>query len=499
MNSSTGNRRGVRVRAAPAPSGSLHVGNVRTFLYNWLHARHTGGIFVLRIEDTDTSRFTEEAYEAVLEDLRWLGLDWDEGPEVEGPHAPYRQSQRTQLHVRAAERLLASGAAYRCYCTKEELNQRRAEAMAERRRPGYDGRCYRLTPDQIAGYEAEGRAYTVRVHIPDEGEVVFEDLVIGRIATQLDQIDDFAILRSDGAPLYHLAVVVDDGLMEISEVIRGDDLLSNTPKQILLHATLGNPVPSFGHLPQVLGPDRKPLSKRHGSTSIADFRETGYLQEALVNFLALLGWGTADDTILSREELVLRFDISDVHPSPAMFDTKKLDWMNGEYIRLLADEDLTRRVIPFYIRAGLVGAQPTDDEMNKIAAATPLIKTRIRRLDEAPALVRGLFTRVHLDRDTARNALLAEHVPDLFERTMVQLAHVDPWTKETVEAALRGVAEEMALKPRNAFAPFYVAVSGSTVSAPVFDLMTLIGREECLLRLRRALDLSRDLAGTATS
>jgi len=490
--------RPVRVRAAPAPSGSLHVGNVRTFLYNWLHARHTGGRFVLRIEDTDTSRFTEQAYEAVLEDLRWLGLDWDEGPGIEGPHAPYRQSQRTDLHVRAAERLLESGAAYRCYCTKQELDERRKQAMAERRRPGYDGRCRTLTAEQVAAFEAEGRRPTVRIRVPDEGEIVYEDLVIGRIATQLEQIDDFAILRSDGAPLYHLAVVVDDGLMQISRVIRGDDLLSNTPKQILLHEALGNPVPSFGHLPQVLGPDRKPLGKRHGSTSIADFREAGYLQDALVNFLALLGWGTADDTILPREELIARFEISDVHPSPAMFDTKKLDWMNGEYIRLLEDDDLTRRALPFYVKAGLVEERPSEDEMDRVHAATPLIKTRIRRLDEAPGLVRGLFTRVEPDPEAAGKVLSAGHVPALFEATGERLEAVQPWTKEAVESTLREVAEEMGLKPRTAFGPFYVAISGSTVSAPVFDLMTLIGREECLERLRRGLELSRQLAGTAT-
>ncbi|CAN5837262.1 glutamate--tRNA ligase [soil metagenome] len=481
----------VRVRAAPAPSGSLHVGNVRTFLYNWLHARHTGGRFVLRIEDTDTSRFTEAAYQAVLEDLRWLELAWDEGPEVEGPHAPYRQSQRTDLHKLAAQKLLSDGSAYRCYCTKEELDARRKQAMAQKRRPGYDGRCSRLTPAEIAAFEAEGRSFVVRVRVPNEGRISYEDLVIGTVTTDLDQIDDFAILRSDGAPLYHLAVVVDDGMMEINQVIRGDDLLSNTPKQILLHAALGNPTPAFGHLPQVLGPDRKPLSKRHGSTSIADFREAGYLPDALVNFLALLGWGTADDTMMNRQELIARFEVTDVHPSPAMFDTKKLDWMNGEYIRLLEDEELTRLVTPFYQKAGLVGEARTPEERHLLEAATPLIKTRIRRLDEAPALVRGLFLEPKIDQEAAKKVFAPEHVPQLLHRTIEALRSIKHWDKERVEESLRSIAEEMGLKPRTAFAPFYVAISGSTVSAPVFDLMTLIGREACLARLRRAL---QDLA-----
>ena len=473
----------VRVRAAPAPSGSLHVGNVRTFLFNWLQARHDGGTFVLRIEDTDASRFTEDAYRAVLEDLRWLELDWDEGPEVGGPFGPYRQSERLGRHQEAANKLLEAGAAYRCYCTSEELKARRELALAEGRRPGYDGRCYRLSPDEQAAFEAEGRPSVVRVHVPDDGKVVFEDGVIGTVATDLDQVDDFVIVRSDGAPLYNLAVVVDDGQMQISHVIRGDDLMSNTPKQILLHQALGQPVPSFAHVPQVLGPDRRPLSKRHGSTSIEDFRERGYLPDALINYLALLGWGTADDTILSRAELIERFRVDQVHPSPAMFDFKKLDWMNGEYIRMLTDDELTDRLRPFYVRAGLVGEAPSAEEQEKIAAASPLVKTRMRRLEEAPDLVRGLFTRPAMDASAAAKVMTQPHVPELLRRSIEQLRALDPWTKEGVESALRSVAEELGLKPRTAFAPFYLAISGSPVSAPVFDLMTLIGRQECLERL----------------
>ena len=478
----------VRVRAAPAPSGSLHVGNVRTFLYNWLHARHHGGTFVLRIEDTDASRFTEEAYEAVLEDLKWLGLDWDEGPEVEGPYGPYRQSQRAGQHRAAAQRLLDSGRAYRCYCTAEELKQRREQAMAERRRPGYDGRCFRLTAEERAAFEAEGRPSVIRVHVPEEGSMSFEDGVIGTVTTDLEQIDDFVIVRSDGGALYHLAVVVDDGTMKINQVIRGDDLLSNTPKQILLHQALGNEVPSFAHVPQVLGPDRKPLSKRHGSTSIEEFRAAGYLPDALVNYLALLGWGTADDTIMGRAELIERFRIEDAHPSPAMFDLKKLDWLNGEYIRLSSDEEITRLVTPWYVKEGLVGESPTPEEQAKITAATPLIKTRMRRLSEAPGLVRGLFTRPQMDPEAAAKVMNQPHVPELLKRSIAALAALEPWGKEELEAALREAAEEMGLKPRTAFAPFYLAISGSPVSAPIFDLMTLIGREECLERLQIALE-----------
>ncbi|MGQ0678349.1 MAG: glutamate--tRNA ligase [Actinomycetota bacterium] len=477
----------LRVRAAPAPSGSLHVGNVRTFLFNWLHARHHGGRFVLRIEDTDATRFKEEFYATVLADLRWLGLDWDEGPEVGGEAEPYRQSQRSALHRDAAGTLLESGRAYRCYCTAEELKSRREQAMAERRKPGYDGRCYRLTADERAAFELEDRPSVIRVHVP-QGRIVFDDLVIGRVTTDLEQIDDFVIARSDGSALYHLAVVVDDAAMGITHVIRGDDLLSNTPKQILLHQALDNPVPQFGHVPQVLGPDRKPLSKRHGSTSIEQFRTAGFLPDALVNYLAMLGWGTADDTIMSRQELIARFRIEDAHPSPAMFDLKKLEWMNGEYIRMTPDHELTALLSPWYIKEGLVEDPPTPGEQEKIQAATALIKTRMRRLDEAPGLVGGLFTRRGMDQDVAAKTMTLPHVPELLNRSIEALAGIEPWDKEQVEVTLRRIAEQMSLKPRTAFAPFYLAISGSAVSAPIFDLMALIGRREALERLRIALE-----------
>jgi glutamyl-tRNA synthetase len=480
----------LRVRAAPAPSGSLHVGNVRTFLFNWLYARHLGGTFVLRIEDTDPARFSEEAFTAVLQDLKWLSLEWDEGPEVGGPYGPYRQSERSHLYAAAVSRLLESGWAYRCFCTAEELAQRRAEARAEGRPPGYDGRCRNLTADQIRRYEKEGRPAAVRFRLPEQDAVVFEDLVIGEVSTNVDRLDDFAIARSDGAALYNLAVVVDDGMMQISHVIRGDDLLSNTPKQILLHGALGNPIPRFAHLPQVLGPDRKPLSKRHGSTSISEFRQAGYLPEALVNFLALLGWGTAGDTILSVDELTTMFDIEDVHPSPAMLDPAKLDWMNGEYIRQLPEKELTRRLEPFYAGAGLISVPPSPEERQKVEAATPLVHTRMRRLAEAPDLVRGLFTEVEMDPAAVERVMREPHVPEFLKRAADALDSLDPWSKEGVEAVLRSVAEEVGVKPRKAFGPVYVAISGSTVSAPVFDLIALLGREESVRRLRKAEALS---------
>lgn len=482
----------VRVRIAPAPSGSLHVGNARTFLFNWLFARGRGGVLVLRVEDTDRKRFTEEAYRAVLEDLRWLGLDWAEGPGVGGPHAPYRQSERLGLHREAALRLVASGAAYHCYCTPEELEARRREAMGAGRRPQYDGRCSRLTDAERAAFEAEGRPRAVRFRVPEEGTTSFTDLVVGEIAVDNDDIEDFVILRSDGSPLYQLGVVADDGLMEITHVIRGDDHISNTPKQILLHRALGNPVPAFAHVPQVLGPDGRPLSKRHGSTSVADFRESGHLPDALVNYLALLGWGTADETILSRQELVSRFSIEDVHPSPARFDLQKLEWMNGEYVRALGDGELARLIEPFFVRDGLVADPPSDAERGLVAAAAPLVKVRIRRLEEAPGLVRSMFAEVEPDPPAVEKALRRPYASELLERASSALADVEPWDAERIGAALKGVQAEMGLG-RKAFQTLYVAITGSATAAPLFDLMAIVGRERCLARLERA----RKLAGEA--
>ncbi|MGH2704685.1 MAG: glutamate--tRNA ligase [Actinomycetota bacterium] len=473
----------LRVRMAPAPSGALHVGNVRTFLFNGLYARRHEGVLVLRIEDTDRARFTEEAYEAALQDLRWIGLDWDEGPDIGGGYGPYRQSQRAELYQSAAMRLLESGAAYRCYCTPEELKQRREEAMAAGRPPGYDRRCYRLIDAEREAFETAGRPWAVRFFVPP-GTTTFKDLVVGEVTVEHERIEDFVIMRSDGSTLYQLGVVVDDATMAITHVIRGDDHLSNTPKQILLHRAFGGAVPLFAHLPQVLGPDRRPLSKRHGSTSLSEFRTAGYLPEALRNYLALLGWGTAEDTILTAEELVARFDIEDVHPSPAIFDFAKLDWLNGEYIRALSDEELARRLEPFLARAGLVSQTSSEAERDLIAAVAPLIKTRIERLDQAADLVRGIF--VDVDANAQAEVLQEPHVATLLDRAIDALEKIEPWNPERIEAALRGVQTEMGLKPKRAFIPFYVAVMGSRVAAPIFDSMALIGRERSLERLRRA-------------
>ena len=476
----------TRVRFAPAPSGSIHVGNARTALFNWLYARHNGGVMVLRVEDTDRSRVTEESYRAVLEDLRWLGLNWDEGPEVGGPYGPYRQSERLSLYRVAVDQLMDAGLAYRCYCTPEELETRRKAAMSAGRRPGYDGRCYRLSDPERAVFEAVGRPYVIRFHVPEEGSTTFHDLVTGDVTVDHAQIDDFVLVRKDGFPLYNLAAPVDDGMMHMTQVIRGLDLQPSTPRQILLHRALGNEIPSFGHLPLIHGADGQPLSKRHGEVSVGWYREHGFLPEALVNYLALLGWSPRDGAvILPLDKIVEQYRIEDVGASPARFDLEKLTWMNGEYIRSLPDEELGRRLEPFLVRAGLVADPPTDQERSLLVAVVPLVKTRIERLDQAAALVAGIFRDVPVDPAAAEKVLGEDYVPELLERSVAALERLATWDREGVEAALRGVQTEMGLKPRKAFVPFYVAVLGSNVGAPIFDSMALIGRDKVLDRLRQ--------------
>lgn len=448
----------VRVRIAPAPSGSLHLGNVRTALFDWLFARNQGGTFILRVEDTDPSRVVHEHYATIEADLEWMGLKWDEGP--------YRQSERLNLYHAAAEQLVDKGAAFRCYCTPEELAEKRDKARAEKRPHRYDGRC--LNNPQVRD------RFVIRLHVPREGKTSFDDLVTGTITFRHDQLDHVVLVRSDGTPLYNLAVTVDDGLMAISHVVRGMDLQSSTPYQIIMHEALANPVPAFAHLPLMNGPDGKPLSKRHGPTSLLWYRENGYLPEAMINYLALQGWGSGDETLFTREELIEKFDLARVHPSPATFDPAKLEWMNGEHIRQLSDEELADRLEPFW--------QPPNRETAASAAA--LVKTRIRRLDEAAGLVRGIFED-EIEPDSS--ALREEFVPELLEKSIAALADLEPWTRDGIESALRSAVEELGLKPRKAFVPLYSVIHGAPIGAPLFESMEMIGKAKTLDRLKSAI------------
>jgi glutamyl-tRNA synthetase len=472
----------VRTRIAPAPSGSIHVGNARTALYNWLFARHNGGTFVLRIEDTDRKRATDEAYAAVIEDMRWLGLDWDEGPEVGGPYGPYRQSERLDRYETVTRGMLDSERAYRCYCTPEELEERRRAAMAERRAPGYDGRCRNLSEEERAAFEAEGRPFAVRFKVPEGRKISFEDVVRGTITTDTSQIQDFIIRRSDGSPTYMLAAAVDDALMEITHIIRGEDLISATPRQLLLREAMDiREVPVFAHLPLLVDEKGKPLSKRWGDVAVGAYREQGFLPEALVNYLALLGWSYDDKTnVFSIEELKERFSLERVSRNPARFDIDKLEWLNGHYIRSRPPEEIATELVPFCVAAGIPA--DTEEGLKLLRAVTPLLTERMKRLSEAPPMVRFLFERVEPD-EKARKVL--EGQGEYLRAVADALESIEKWTSPAIESTLRRLQTERGIKPKQAFQPIRAAVTGTLVSPPLFESLELLGRDETVARLRR--------------
>ena len=469
----------VRCRFAPAPSGAIHVGNARTALYSWLTARHHGGAFVLRVEDTDASRVSEEAFHLVMESLRWLGIEWDEGPDVGGPHAPYRQSERMDIYREHADRLIEDGRAYRCYCTPDELEQRRQEALARGEPPGYDGRCRTRTREEIAAFEAEERPSALRFWMP-EREFVVEDLLKGEVRFAAGSLRDFVLMRSDGTPTYLLAAGTDDMLMGMTHIIRGEDLLASTPRQVALMEALGaTTFPAYAHHPMIVGHDRQPLSKRHGSTSVEAFRERGFLREALVNYLALLGWSWGEQDFFTTDELVERFDISRVSRNPAMFDTQKLEWMNNHYIQGLEDDELAARCLHFLTAAGL------SPEPVLVRRAMPLVKERMKTLTDSVELLRFLFTDDVVPNEKAAQ-VLAKAPDGYLGSAATALETVEPWSAEPIGAALDELAAGAGLNRTKGWQPVRAAVTGSNVSPPLPESLELLGRERTLARLRAA-------------
>ncbi|MGN6130299.1 MAG: glutamate--tRNA ligase [Nocardioidaceae bacterium] len=482
----------VRVRFCPSPTGSPHVGMARTALFNWAFARHHGGTFVFRIEDTDPSRDTQESYDTILEVMRWLGLDWDEGPEVGGPYGPYRQSERYDVYRDVAAKLLEAGRAYHCYCTTEELDERNEKARSEGRAPGYDGHCRSLTAEQVAAYEAEGRKPVVRFRMPDHA-ITFDDLVRGEITFQPENVPDYVLVRGNGHPLYTLVNPVDDALMHITHVLRGEDLLSSTPRQIAFYDALAEigvgdgTLPRFGHLPYVMGQGNKKLSKRDPESNLLGYRDNGFLPEGLLNYLALLGWAIADDRdIFSMQEMVEAFMIERVNPNPARFDLKKCEAINATHLRELGIDELAERMLPFLQRAGLVEDPASDEDRKLLLAAAPLVHERMTRLDEAVGMLGFLFVdEAAFERDPADAAkLLNEDGRSVVKAAHEALAELGEWTTTAIEEALRGaLVEGLGLKPRNAFGPVRVAVTGRRVSPPLFESLELLGRERSLARL----------------
>ncbi|HEY9240508.1 MAG TPA: glutamate--tRNA ligase [Streptosporangiaceae bacterium] len=485
--------RGVRVRFAPSPSGDLHVGNIRTALYDWAFAQRTGGTFVLRIEDTDQSRVTPEYIASALGTLRWLGLQWDEGPEVGGRYGPYLQSERLAIYAEWLDHLLRTGHAYYCYCTPEELAARRAAARSGGGPSGYDAHCRVLTEEQVAAYRAEGRKPVVRFRMP-AGSTTFTDLVRGEVTFDHAHVPDFVLARADGSPLYTLAVAVDDVLMKITHVVRGEDLLSSTPRQIAVYRAMGvaeADFPVFAHLPYVLGKDGQRLSKRNGVVSVNWYREEGFLPEAIDNYLALLGWSPGDNREeFSLADLAAEFDLARVNKNPAQFDVKKLEAINGDKIRALDPAGFVARITPFLERASVVSSPPTAEQAALIEAAAPMIQTRISRLTEAVGMLAFLFASdagFKVEPEEAERVLTSDALPVL-RAAETALAEVEPWAHEAIEAALKdALIEGLGLKPRVAFAPVRAAVSGKRVSPPLYQSIELLGRERTLHRLAEAI------------
>jgi len=487
--------RPVRVRFPPSPTGDLHVGNIRSALFNWAFARHHGGALILRIEDTDRARSTEESYRGVLADLHWLGLTWDEGPDIGGPHAPYRQSQRSDLYADVAARLLAAGEAYHCYCTPEEVAARNS---ASGRPPGYDGHCRTLTAAQVATYQAEGRAPALRLRMPGT-PIEFDDLIRGPVRFEPEYVPDFVLVRADGYPLYPMVNPLDDALMEVSHVLRGEDLLSSTPRQIALYDALRRisvftgQTPLFGHLPFVLGEGNAKLSKRKTpEASLAYCRSQGFLPEAILNYLALLGWSMGEDReLFTLEEMSAAFTLERVSRNSARFDVKKMTAINGVKIRALGPEDFVGRIMPFLAAAGLVGDPPTREQAALVAVGAPLIQERIALLTEAVDLLR--FALIPEAEFTVDAAAASKHLglaaAPVLGAAYDALDRVSPWVTTQIQAAIEdALVAGLGLSRSKAFTPLRVAVTGRTVSPPLPESLDLLGKQRTLARLRAARD-----------
>jgi glutamyl-tRNA synthetase len=479
----------VRVRYAPSPTGMLHVGGVRTALFNWLFARKNGGTFVLRIEDTDLARSTEASVDQLKRSLRWIGLDWDEGPEAGGPHPPYRQTERFDLYRQAARRLLDSGAAYYDFATPEELVELRERARAQKRQPIYAGGEYReMDPEEAKRRIEAGEPYTVRFKTPREGQTVVQDMIRGPVTFENSNLEDFVLMKSTDTPTYNFAAAFDDAEMEISHVIRGDDHLSNTPRQILIHEALGNTLPAFAHVPMVLGPDKKKLSKRHGAAHVEEFAAQGYLPEALFNYLALLGAGyAADEEIFSPAELAERFRIDRVSGNPAIFDEKKLTSINAVYLRRRTPEELAAVAAPMLAESGAASPAELERDLPRLIEIMALLRERLNRITEIPDAA-GYFFGGKLDYDEGEfeKQFGKEFVRETFPEVVQRLKALPKWTEEAIEEAVRSLASEKGKGARHLIHPLRFAVTGRTVSAGLFETMHLLGRDRCLLRAEDA-------------
>ncbi|MDO4436616.1 MAG: glutamate--tRNA ligase [Coriobacteriaceae bacterium] len=489
----------VRVRFAPSPTGKLHIGGARTAIYNWAFARANGGDFILRIDDTDPTRSTDENTQIILRAMRWLGLDWDEGPEVGGDFGPYSQTERLDMYKAAAQKMWDEGTAYPCFCTPEQLAADREAAQA-RKDPfqGYQRRCRGLSREEAQARIDAGEPYVLRIKVPaDRGNVVINDAVHGEVTFDAKELDDFVIFRSDGTPTYNFATVVDDAAMRITHVIRGDDHLSNTPRQVMVYEALGAPVPTFAHISMILGADGKKLSKRHGATSVEEYRDAGYLSDAFVNYLALLGWSLdGETTVIPRDVLASKFSLDRISKNPATFDPKKLDWMNAEYINAMSDADFADQImLPELLEADMIDEGFEADEA-WVDALAAIVRPRTKMPADAAAVAAPVFATAETlayDEKSVAKGLAKEGLGAVLDaaRTALEALSEDAWTPESIDAALEPLPEALDVKKRLVFGAVRVAECGNMVSPPLGETMALIGRDDCLARIDRA----RPMAG----
>ncbi len=472
----------VRVRFAPSPTGALHIGGARTALFNWLFARHHRGKFILRIEDTDRERSTLDSNRAIFHGLEWLGLDWDEGPNVGGACGPYHQTERVELHRQAAQQLVDQGKAYYCFCTPEELKRKRQEAEARKEAPRYDGTCRKLAEGDIKTRLESGMPKVIRFLMPPVGDTTVDDLIRGKVVFKNEVLDDFVILKSDTFPTYNFACVIDDHLMEITHVIRGDDHLSNAPRQILLYQAFGWALPKFAHIPMILGKDRARMSKRHGATSVIDYSAMGYLPEAMLNYIAKLGWGHGDQEIFSREELIEHFSLGGVTKNPAIFDMEKLNWLNGQYIRKILPDRLVDLCEPLLIEAY------GNHDFEYITKVVKVFHDRLVLIKDIVPLSTYFFKdEFEYDPKGVEKYFKPENSKAILAALKERLGRTEPFTKENIEPVFKQLAAEMAVKLGVIIHPCRLALTGRTETPPMYDVVEVLGKDKTLKRLERAI------------
>lgn len=490
----------VRVRFAPSPTGYLHIGGARTALFNWFFARQHHGQFVLRIEDTDSDRLKKDSISQILDSLKWLGIDWDEGPEKGGPYGPYLQSQRQDLYHAAAQALLESGKAYYCFCTEAELQAERERQRKEGLPLGYRGKCRGLSPDAVQERLDQGLKPVVRLKLPDSGQIVVKDIIRGDVAFQFAQLDDFIIIKSNGLPAYNFACVVDDHAMQISHVIRAEEHLSNTPKQQFIYQALGYPVPQFAHLSMILAPDRSKLSKRHGATSVSEFRDLGCLPEAIVNYLTLLGWSPAEEEgeIISPQQTIGTFALDKVSKTAAVYDIQKLAWLNGHYIRTYDLEKLTAHAMPFFVRAGLIRESEAESRRDYLASVIVTVRERVKTLEELVEASRYFFEDIADYEEKGKKKYFSkENSEELLEQGREALKQVEAFTVENTEKAYRDLIDRLNIKGGQIIHPTRLALTGRTASPGLFEVMAVLGREKCLARLEQAIEFIKEYKARA--